>query len=196
MKKKKSMRPPFGDIDARVRALMKQMGYIPVIWDYDTNDWDLPPAPKASTTLAEIDTMFTQWINKRPSDTKGHICLEHELYNASVAEAIKWLPQLKKTFNVMTVQACIRDPYPYLETQFVFPIADSNGVNLVNTTQAPRIANTTITTTAGSANPSIPPVSASPKVITAPKINNGATYTLSVTLGVFSILSTLACMNM
>jgi len=104
-------RPPYGDIDNRIRNLLDQMGYISVIWDLDTNDWQIG----SGQTTQGVDLLFSQWEAARPNDTAGHICLEHELTNASVSEAIKNLPQLGKTFNLMPVAACLGDPHPYRE---------------------------------------------------------------------------------
>lgn len=38
----KCWRPPYGDVDDRVRAIANQMGMTTVIWDEDTNDWNMP----------------------------------------------------------------------------------------------------------------------------------------------------------
>ncbi len=44
-----TMRPPYGDIDDRVRAIALAMGLQPIIWtrgpennQFDTNDWQVP----------------------------------------------------------------------------------------------------------------------------------------------------------
>ena len=37
----KCWRPPFGDIDDRVRAIAWQMGMRSILWDRDSNDWAL-----------------------------------------------------------------------------------------------------------------------------------------------------------
>lgn len=42
----KYMRPPYGDIDNRVRFVLKKLGYIVVDWTgdtFDTNDWKSKP---------------------------------------------------------------------------------------------------------------------------------------------------------
>ncbi|KAJ3301953.1 chitin deacetylase [Kappamyces sp. JEL0829] len=45
-------RPPFGDIDDRVRQIAAAMGLKPVIWSYDTSDWSIysPFSPPANVT--------------------------------------------------------------------------------------------------------------------------------------------------
>lgn len=37
----KCWRPPYGDVDDRVRAIAWQMGMQTILWDQDTNDWDM-----------------------------------------------------------------------------------------------------------------------------------------------------------
>ena len=37
----KCWRPPYGDVDDRVRAIAWQMGMRTILWDQDSNDWNL-----------------------------------------------------------------------------------------------------------------------------------------------------------
>lgn len=37
----KCWRPPYGDVDDRVRSIVWQMGMSTIIWDQDSNDWNL-----------------------------------------------------------------------------------------------------------------------------------------------------------
>lgn len=37
----KCWRPPYGDVDDRVRAIAWQMGMRTFLWDQDSNDWNL-----------------------------------------------------------------------------------------------------------------------------------------------------------
>ncbi|KAG0042904.1 chitin deacetylase [Gryganskiella cystojenkinii] len=116
-------RPPYGDIDNRIRGLLDQMGYTSVIWDLDTDDWMMAPGGKR--TIDQVDTAFDQWIAAAPKDTTGHICLEHELYQNTVNAAIANLPKLQATWKTMPVSACMNDPHPYLEKNIT--LATMNG---------------------------------------------------------------------
>ncbi|KAF9957566.1 hypothetical protein BGZ72_001656 [Mortierella alpina] len=122
-------RPPFGDIDNRIRGLLWAMGYISVLWDYDTNDWDSCDPPH--TTVSEINANFTQWISKAPNDTHGHIALEHELCANSVTAAITNVPKLQATWKTMPVSSCLNDPHPYREQNITLATMDGakTGVN-------------------------------------------------------------------
>ncbi|KAG0299233.1 hypothetical protein BGZ98_010239, partial [Dissophora globulifera] len=109
-------RPPYGDIDNRIRNLLVQMGYTNVIWDLDTNDWEMDPTSKqTAVTPATIGALFDGWVAKAATDTTGHVCLEHELYQSTVDTAIANLPKLQKTWKTMPVSACMNDPHPYQE---------------------------------------------------------------------------------
>jgi len=115
----KYFRPPFGDIDNRIRALLKEMGYTAVIWDIDSNDWQL--APIGTKTVADVDALFAQWIADNKKAANGHVLLEHDVYNASVVEAIKQLPNIQANWKPVPVASCVNDAHPYVETSITFP---------------------------------------------------------------------------
>lgn len=49
------MRPPFGNIDERVRAVVREVGLVPVLWTADPRDWDGRSASAIVTsTLAQL----------------------------------------------------------------------------------------------------------------------------------------------
>lgn len=86
------MRPPYGDIDDRVRAISLAMGMVPIIWtrtdaagQFDTNDWKvaggLVTGPDSFATFEAI------LGNASTMDT-GFIVLEHDLYAVTVDLAI------------------------------------------------------------------------------------------------------------
>ncbi|KAF9099891.1 hypothetical protein BGX23_009746 [Mortierella sp. AD031] len=115
-------RPPYGDIDDRIRGLLWAMGYTSVIWDLDTNDWQM--APGGSRTMSEVDAAFAQWIAAAPTDKTGHMVLEHELYQNTVDAAIANLPKVQATWKTMPVSACMNDPHPYAEKNITLATMD------------------------------------------------------------------------
>ncbi|KAG2183396.1 hypothetical protein INT43_006402 [Umbelopsis isabellina] len=122
-------RPPYGDVDDRVRAIAWQMGMRTIIWDEDTNDWNMPGDGGGNLPPATVDGYFQGWIDsyKNGTDNKhGHIVLEHELNNATVSMAEKWLPQLQETFRVVPVHECMNISNPYWEENFVYPTEDNS----------------------------------------------------------------------
>ncbi|KAI6149879.1 carbohydrate esterase family 4 protein [Pisolithus tinctorius] len=86
------MRPPYGDIDDRVRAICLAMGMIPVIWTrtpsgatFDTNDWKVAGGVvNGSQSFATFQAILN---NATLLDT-GFIVLEHDLYPQTVDLAI------------------------------------------------------------------------------------------------------------
>ncbi|KZV97230.1 glycoside hydrolase/deacetylase, partial [Exidia glandulosa HHB12029] len=70
-------RPPFGDMDNRVRAIASEVfGLTPVMWNRDTNDWAMPDNQDPATILTNV----TEWLGGDSlKDTKGRMLLEHEL---------------------------------------------------------------------------------------------------------------------
>jgi hypothetical protein len=121
-------RPPFGDVDDRVRAIAWQMGMRTIVWDEDTNDWDMPGDGGGKLSPDTVNGYFQGWIDayKNGTDNKtGHIVLEHELNNATVSMAEKWLPDLKEVFNVVPVHECMDISNPYWEDDFSY--ATDNG---------------------------------------------------------------------
>ncbi|CDS08304.1 hypothetical protein LRAMOSA02252 [Lichtheimia ramosa] len=117
-------RPPYGDVDDRVRAIAWQMGMRTIVWDQDTNDWNMPGDGGGNLSPDTVNGYFEDWINARKNGTDnqhGHITLEHELNNSTVTMAEKWLPELQKNFNVVNIQQCMNISQPYWETDFVYP---------------------------------------------------------------------------
>ncbi|KAG2171829.1 hypothetical protein INT43_008209 [Umbelopsis isabellina] len=125
----KCWRPPYGDVDDRIRSIAWQMGMRTIIWDEDTNDWNMPGEGGGNLPPATVDGYFQGWIDARKngSDTaSGHVVLEHELNNATVSMAEKWLPQIKQVFNVVPVHECQNISQPYWESNFVYPTEDNS----------------------------------------------------------------------
>ncbi|ORE09236.1 glycoside hydrolase/deacetylase [Rhizopus microsporus var. microsporus] len=120
----KCWRPPQGDVDDRIRSIAWQMGMHTVLWDWDTNDWDMPAPGGGNLAPSKVDGYFKGWIEDEQSgnQTHGHIVLEHELNNATVNMTMFWLPKIQKVFNVVPALACNNVTQPYWEQQYVYPL--------------------------------------------------------------------------
>jgi hypothetical protein len=153
----KCWRPPYGDVDDRVRSIAWQMGMTTMIWDRDTNDWDMPGDGGGNLSPKTVDGYFEGWVDERTNGTdnkQGHIVLEHELNNSTVSMAEKWIPTLQKTFNLVSIHQCMNISQPYWETQWVYP-TEKNPLTNVTTTAAissTAISTAAVTTTASSAS--------------------------------------------
>jgi len=113
-----TMRPPFGDIDDRVRAISLAMGLVPIMWtrapdgtQFDTNDWQVPggmvTGPQSFATFQAILTNATT-LNT------GFIVLEHDLYPQTVDLAIGYTLNAALThspaFNLEPIGKCSKIP--------------------------------------------------------------------------------------
>lgn len=121
-----TMRPPYGDIDDRVRAISLQMGLTPIIWTtppggqpYDTNDWRIAAGV---VSPAEVVYTFEQIIKNASSLSTGYIVLAHDLYQQAVDIAVNVvLPaaqQMGPKQNLMPIVQCLQKPAgdAYVET--------------------------------------------------------------------------------
>ncbi|KAG2224179.1 hypothetical protein INT45_001297 [Circinella minor] len=111
----KCWRPPFGDIDDRVRAIAWQMGMRSILWDRDSNDWALAAQSISANT---VNGYFKEWVELRAADQDnehGHIPLQHESSNHTIMLTEKWLPNIQKQFNIVPIHECIGDSSPYWE---------------------------------------------------------------------------------
>ncbi|CEG83426.1 hypothetical protein RMATCC62417_17348 [Rhizopus microsporus] len=101
----KYFRPPYGDIDNRVRDVAAALGFIPVIWNYDTNDWAAASNPH-SFKESWIDGNVTKWAQEAKNAKVGGISLEHDLYEKTVDAAIRITPTLQKAYKLVPVGIC------------------------------------------------------------------------------------------
>ncbi|PWY98609.1 glycoside hydrolase/deacetylase [Testicularia cyperi] len=121
-----TMRPPYGDIDDRVRAISLQMGLTPIIWTtppngepYDTNDWRIAAGV---VSPAEVVYTFEQIIANASQLSTGYIVLAHDLYQQAVEIATEVvLPaalQMNPKQSLMPIVECLKKPASdaYVET--------------------------------------------------------------------------------
>ncbi|ORY06987.1 glycoside hydrolase/deacetylase [Basidiobolus meristosporus CBS 931.73] len=134
-------RPPYGDVDDRVRAIAQQLKLTNIIWNLDSDDWQMAPA--GNLPPSAIDQLFEGFVNMGKNGTfarSGAITLEHELNNGTMSMAEKWYPQIKQAFkHVVPVASCMNITTPYLETNYTYPdfaqyiAGDTNGNTSSNT---------------------------------------------------------------
>ncbi|KAG9004128.1 chitin deacetylase [Tulasnella sp. JGI-2019a] len=121
-----TMRPPYGDIDDRVRAICQAMGMTPIIWtsvngqDFDTNDWHIPSGQSVESVVAEFDTILD---TSATTLSTGFIVLAHDLYQQTVELATGYtlpsaLARRNPSFNLMPIITCQHKPLgdAYVET--------------------------------------------------------------------------------
>ncbi|KAA1478552.1 glycoside hydrolase/deacetylase [Dentipellis sp. KUC8613] len=115
-------RPPFGDVDDRIRAIANALNLQTIIWKYDSNNWR---AGTGGVTPADVDANYTSFISNVASgtfNTEGGIMLTHELNNFTMYEAVKFYPQLQAAFShIMPVGVVLNKSQPYVETNYTLP---------------------------------------------------------------------------
>ncbi|KAG1458434.1 hypothetical protein G6F56_006399 [Rhizopus delemar] len=108
-------RPPYGDVDDRVRWIATQLNLTAVIWNYDTNDW----AAGDTETVEDVQTAYDDYITMGTNGTfaqSGNIVLTHEINNTTMQLAVDNLAKIQKAYkNVIDVATCYNISYPYFE---------------------------------------------------------------------------------
>lgn len=133
----KCWRPPQGDVDDRIRSIAWQMGMSTVIWDRDTEDWAMPALGSGNYAPSMVDERFEKWIREERTlnQSTGIMVLEHELNHATITMTEKWIPIIKKTFNVVSALTCNGVLQPYWETNFTYPAIHNISTGETNTTK-------------------------------------------------------------
>ncbi|SPO25779.1 related to Chitin deacetylase precursor [Ustilago trichophora] len=110
-------RPPFGDIDDRVRAIAKGLGLESVLWTDDTDDWKI--LPLGSLPTASIDANYASIIAKEtqgPTAGQGNIVLTHEINGHTMDEFMKQYSNIQAVFkHIVPLTACKNQTRPYPE---------------------------------------------------------------------------------
>lgn len=83
-----TMRPPFGDIDDRVRAICAKMNLTPIIWtsagqdtSFNTQDFSVT---SGAVSAAQVVSTFENIIANASNLDTGYIVLAHDLFKQSV----------------------------------------------------------------------------------------------------------------
>ncbi|KAI9011187.1 hypothetical protein BC832DRAFT_327936 [Gaertneriomyces semiglobifer] len=110
-------RPPYGDVDNRVRAIAKALGLVNVMWTRDSND--------AGFTGSE-DTVVNAIVSWA-SDTSGFISLQHDITPVTSRLGIEAFSKLPATLpmKVMAVGQCTgQQPYTKIKTPEEEPVPE------------------------------------------------------------------------
>ncbi|KAG0004109.1 chitin deacetylase [Modicella reniformis] len=122
-------RPPYGDVDNRVRNIATQLGFKTSIWTqgFDTDDWNVPGG--TATAQSVVDT-FKSWLAKFPTMSTGFIVLEHDLFAQEVDVSINGILPIAYTTKGLVMEPiaqCLGDGKPYKEGAGTFKLpAGSN----------------------------------------------------------------------
>ncbi|KAJ7479745.1 carbohydrate esterase family 4 protein [Mycena latifolia] len=159
-------RPPYGDVDDRIRYIAAQLGLETVLWKYDSNDWEEGTnGVTAATVQANYDALMTK-ANTGAFNSIGAIILTHELNNFTMQIAIDNHPKLAAAFeHLVPIAVAQNKTQPYVETNYSMP---SFAAYISGTTEI--AANSSIS----SASPSVSsPTSTSPASASAASQTTG-----------------------
>ncbi|KAF9092856.1 chitin deacetylase [Mortierella sp. AM989] len=132
------MRPPYGDVDNRVRFVLRKLGYTVVDWTgdtFDSEDWQIPELSMsqaianfqhAISTYSSLANATTSSATETTINTsKGFISLEHDHTAETVSIAKTLIPfGMKHNLQIMSVAQCLHDNSPYAAVNGV-PMAGS-----------------------------------------------------------------------
>ncbi|TPX46899.1 hypothetical protein SeMB42_g03537 [Synchytrium endobioticum] len=104
------MRPPFGNLDDRVRGVIAAMGLKIVTWNSDTQDW-----AHKDTAQSFVPAEIQKSLNNPPADN-GIISLEHDYWQSTAAVgATATGIILNGGWKIQPVAVCMNDSSPYQE---------------------------------------------------------------------------------
>ncbi|KAI5477444.1 chitin deacetylase, carbohydrate esterase family 4 protein [Pseudohyphozyma bogoriensis] len=115
-------RPPYGDVDDRIRYIAEQLDMVTIVWEEDTNDWEYTEVGIAAVE-ANYESIIAMGANGT-FNTQGTIVLTHELDNETMSLSEKYLPSIRSTFTggVMPIAVCMNFTTPYAEgSSYVYP---------------------------------------------------------------------------
>ncbi|KAK3808455.1 MAG: carbohydrate esterase family 4 protein [Benniella sp.] len=174
-------RPPFGDVDNRVRDIATQLGYKTSIWTqgFDTDDWNIPGGTATAQTVVNT---FNSWLAKIFTMNTGFIVLEHDLFPQEVDVSINGILPVAYATKGLTMQPiaqCLGDGKPYKEGAGTFQLgsAPTNSTGSGNSTNTPTVGSS------GSSSGSKTSNSAS-VIVSASTIMTGAGLAISAVVAV------------
>ncbi|KAL2918360.1 chitin deacetylase [Polyrhizophydium stewartii] len=181
----KYMRPPYGDIDNRVRAILKNMGLIVVDWNVDSGD------AEGATNVA------SQFTSYAASNSGPVISLEHDLFPKTEPQAAPALDGiLAGGYKVVPVKDCVGTA-PYNESfwkslSITFPTTTATQATTTSssTTQA---SSSTTTTTSSSTTAASTSAASTTSAAPLPRPSSNAAAALSA-VSVASLASIFAIM--
>ncbi|KAK4698819.1 hypothetical protein P7C70_g7449, partial [Phenoliferia sp. Uapishka_3] len=116
-------RPPYGDVDDRVRYIAQALGMATVIWADNTFDYLI-----ATTNKTYVDHNYDAILAKQAAggySTEGTIVLSHELNNFTMQESEQYLPKIQAAFaHVAPIAVCNNNTNPYAEAGYTYPNFD------------------------------------------------------------------------
>ncbi|CAD6970229.1 unnamed protein product [Tilletia controversa] len=106
-------RPPYGDVDDRVRSIANAMGLSTHIWTDDTDDYLVQPLGPSST--AAVEQNYANIIaTAAAKPNQGIIVLTHEINGGTMNLFQQEYANISKAFkHIVPLTACLNETNPY-----------------------------------------------------------------------------------
>ncbi|GAA5867846.1 hypothetical protein JCM3774_005879 [Rhodotorula dairenensis] len=113
-------RPPYGDVDDRVRYIAQALGMRTIIWSDNTFDYEV-----STLGVNAVNANYQTIINNGKNGTynaNGTIVLTHELNNDTMSLMMQNYAAIKAAFKyVAPVHVALNNTQPYVETAYTYP---------------------------------------------------------------------------
>ncbi|BEJ17020.1 hypothetical protein CspHIS471_0604210 [Cutaneotrichosporon sp. HIS471] len=118
----KCWRPPYGDVDNRIRAIAGFLNLTNVLWSDDTFDWQEGSNNVTSeTVVANYQKVFDK-AKAGEYNTYGAIVLNHEINNKTMQHMIDQYPNIKANFKyIVPIASGMNWTTPYVEANETYP---------------------------------------------------------------------------
>ncbi|EIW77610.1 carbohydrate esterase family 4 protein, partial [Coniophora puteana RWD-64-598 SS2] len=138
-------RPPYGDVDDRVRAIANALNLSTIVWQSDSFDWEAGTDGYTDQMVYDnYDTLIAQAQNGTFS-SQGTIMLTHELNNFTMQTAVDYYDKLAGAFkHLVPIAVGYNQTDPYVESNVTLPTFEqcmfsSVVVAILRTLTIPRI---------------------------------------------------------
>lgn len=104
---------PFGQIDQRVDLIVRKMGFQPVSWNIDSNDY-----ATTSSDCTAIPNAYKDQFSRLPAGWGKFIALQHDIVRCSLS-TIDQVYNMIAAFNYTAVpmDTCLGDSTAYLDCE-------------------------------------------------------------------------------
>ncbi|KAI6136442.1 carbohydrate esterase family 4 protein [Pisolithus sp. B1] len=127
-------RPPYGDVDNRIRAIANALGLMTIMWQFDSEDWlGIESVTKVNNNYMDLITA----AQNGTFSTSGTIMLTHELTNFTMSEAVNFYDQVASAFSYLVpVGVALNVTAPYVEDGYTLPSFEEyiGGMHVVSAT--------------------------------------------------------------
>ncbi|WWD15610.1 hypothetical protein CI109_100032 [Kwoniella shandongensis] len=115
-------RPPYGDVDNRIRLIAESLNLTNIVWSDDTEDWQVGTGGVTQDDVSKNYQLVIDKAGKGTYATHGPVVLNHEINNMTMAEFLTQYDKIKAGFKyVVPIAAAYNWTTPYVETNVTFP---------------------------------------------------------------------------